>query len=450
MTAEKALTTTTNRPGSLFRQRSFALLWAGQSVSMFGTQITYVALPITAVVILQATPMETGVLTALEQLPFLLFGLFVGVLVDRRARRPILIGANVVRCAALAWIPIAYLLDLLTIGHLFLVAFVVGTMTVFFDLAYQSYVPGLVGRERLMEANGKLQVSESVAEIAGPGIAGVLISAISAPVVIAVDAFSYVLSALALVKMPADAPSAPRAGAGRPAPSVWASVREGFSVIGRHTLLRWCTTAAVVTALFLSALTAVLFLFLIREAGIGTAQVGLIVAAGSAGALLGALSVDRLGDRIGVGPTLVLSLTLPGVGYFILASVEGNSLAAVATAAAANFIALFGIPVFDVTVISFRQVVTPDHLLGRVNATVRTLAWGSLSLGALLGGALGSTLGLRPTILIAAGGLLLPAVILLLSPVRRVRRLGGAEATETEAAAEATTDTSPRRPSHDH
>lgn len=420
--------TVTARPGSLFRQRSFALLWASQSISYFGTQFTYVALPITAVLIFNATPMESGMLLAFDQLPFLLFGLLVGVLVDRRARRSIMIGANVVRFVALAWIPLAYALGILTIGQLFFVVFVVGTMAVFFDLAYPSYVPGLVGREKLMEANGKLQVSESVAEVAGPGAAGALISALGAPLVVAIDALSYVASTVALLRMPADPPQAAGPATDKSAPSIWASIREGFNVIIRNSLLRWCTIAAVVTSLFYSAVMAVFFLFLIRAAGIGTAQVGLIIALGSAGALLGALSADRLTRRFGIGPTLVSSLMLPGVGYLILATVHGNSLSAVVTAAGASFVALFGIPVFDVTVISLRQAVAPDHLLGRVNATVRTLAWGTLPLGALLGGALGTALGLRETVLLAAIGLFLPSSILLLSPVRRVRQLDGPQA----------------------
>ncbi|GAA2271122.1 MULTISPECIES: MFS transporter [Kitasatospora] len=422
----------TAEPGSLFRHRGFFLLWSSQSVSFLGTQITYVALPLTAVLVLNATPMESGLMGALEKLPFLLFGLFVGVFVDRRARRPILVWTNAVRFAALTWIPVAYLLDMLTMGQLFLVVFVVGTMTVFFEIAYPSYVPGLVGRERLMEANSKLQVSESVAEVAGPGTAGVLISALSAPVVIVLDAVSYAVSALALAKLPADAAPRTAEDTDRKAPSVWTSVREGFSVIKQHAVLRWCTVAAVFTSLSFSAVMAVYFLFLIREAEVGAAAIGVITAVGSAGALCGALVADRLTLRWGVGPTLVLSLVFPALGYLVLAGVHGSSFWAVATAAVASFIALFGIPVFDVTVISYRQAVTPDHLLGRVNATVRTFAWGALSIGSLLGGALGTALGLRQAVLVSAIGLLVPSLILFLSPARRVRRLDEA----AQAAAE--------------
>ena len=418
-----AATAIAAKPGSLFRNRDFALLWTSESISLFGTQMTYVALPITAAVLLHASPMEMGVLVALESLPFLLFGFLVGVIVDRRARRSLMIGANAVRFAALAWIPLAYWLGLLSMLQLLLVAFVVGTMTTFFDLAYQSYVPGLVGRSRLMEANSKFQVSESVAEVAGPGVAGALLGVLTAPIVIAVDAASYLFSTVALLLMPADARPAPPEGVGEKQPSIWVSMREGFQAIWGHTVLRWCMVSVVVANLFYSALMAVFFLFLLRTAGFSSSQVGLIVAVGGAGALSGALFAERITGWLGVGWTLVLSLVLPGVGYLILSSVGGGSWLAVAGAAGATFVALCGIPVFDITVITLRQTATPDHLLGRVNATVRTCARGALPLGALVGGFLGSTIGLRQSVIVAAIGLLTPALLLLFSPVRSVRRL---------------------------
>ncbi|MEU7894927.1 MFS transporter [Nonomuraea sp. NPDC049152] len=412
----------TDKPASLFRNRAFALFWSSQSVSFLGTQITYVALPLTAVVVLSATPMEAGLLNALESLPFLLFGLFVGVLVDRRARRPILIMANLVRFAALAWIPLAYALGILTITQLLAVTFLVGVMTVFFEIAYMSYLPGFVGRDRLMEANGKLQASSSAAEVAGPGIAGGLISVISAPVVIAIDAVSYLVSALALVGMPAD--SAPQNDTDTEGKlSVLASLREGFAVVRHNTLLRWCTGAVFFLSLFFSSVMAVYFLFLIREAGIGSAAVGLIVAVGSGGGLVGALLSERLNTWLGTGPTLVAALALPGIGFLLLSAVDGGSLGAAVLAGVATFIGFFGIPVFDVTVISFRQSITPEHLQGRVNATVRSLSWGTLALGSLMGGALASALGLRETVVLSAAGLFVPSLFLLLSPVRAMRHL---------------------------
>lgn len=409
------------KPRSLLRHRHFVLLWTGQSASLLGTQITYVAMPLTAVLLLDATPLEAGALVALETLPFLLFGLFVGVLLDRRARRSVMIVADVVRAAALAWIPVGHALGVLNIGQLFVVVFVLGVMTVFFDLAYQSYVPGLVGRDRLPEANGKLELSGSMAQVAGPGAAGLLVSALGAPVAIAVDAVSYVLSFFTTAGLPAD--EAPKPQPGASALSVRAAIREGFAVIWRQPLLRWFTTAAVIINLFSGALMSVFFLYLIRVLGMGSTQVGLIVAVGSVGALTGALLVGRLTGRFGVGPTLILTMALPGLGYLVLAAVHGHSPAVIAVVAAASFAVQFSVPVFNVTVISFRQVTTPDELLGRVNATARTCALGAYSLGSLLGGALASGAGLRTTVLLGASGTFLAALALLCSPVRAVRRL---------------------------
>ncbi|PWI45000.1 MFS transporter [Streptomyces sp. ICBB 8177] len=411
-----------HRPGSLFQNRSFAVFWSSQSISFLGTQITYVALPLTAVAVLHASAMEAGLLSALETLPFLLFGLFVGILVDRRARRPILITANAIRFAALAWIPVAYSFGVLTVPQLLAVTFLVGVMTVFFEIAYMSYLPGLVGYERLMEANGKLQASASTAEVAGPGIAGGLIGLMSAPLVIAIDALSYLISAVALIRLPADtAPQAEERPEGKQ--SIRASLREGFAVVGRSPLLRWCTVAVFFLSLFFSSVMAVYFLYLVREVGLASTAVGLIVAAGSIGGLVGALLSGRLNARLGIGPTLVAAVALPGVGFLLLATVDGDSLGSAALAAVATFIGFFGIPVWDVTVISFRQSITPEPLQGRVNATVRSLSWGTLSLGSLMGGALASAWGLRETVVISAVGLFVPALVVLLSPVRAMRHL---------------------------
>ncbi|MFJ5309913.1 MFS transporter [Streptomyces sp. NPDC088350] len=421
------------KPASLFRRRNFALLWTGQSASLFGSQITYVAMPLTAVLLLHATPMEAGVLVALETLPFLLFGLFVGVMLDRRARRSVMIVADVVRAAALAWIPVAHWLDVLNIGQLFVVVFVVGVMTVFFDLAHQSYTPGLIGRDRLGEANAKLELSGSMAQVVGPGAAGLLISALSAPVAIAVDAASYALSFFMVAGLPADERPKPQPGAAATL-SVGASIREGFAAIVRHPLLRWFTTAALIINLFSGALMSVFFLYLLRMLDMGSKQVGLIVAVGSVGALVGVLLVRPLTERFGVGPTLILTMALPGLGYLVLAAVDGHSLVALAVVAASSFMVQFSVPVFNVTVISFRQVSAPDELLGRVNATARTCALGAYSLGSLLGGALASGTGLRTAIVLAASGTFLASLALLFSPVRTVRRLE-AHATDSDSVA---------------
>jgi MFS family permease len=410
------------------RQRNFVLIWLGQTTSLFGTQLTAVAVPITAVVVLKATAMETGILGALDTFPFLLFGMVAGVLLDRRKRRPILIWANIIQAVALSSVPIAYLMGKLTIVQLFLAVFAVGAMAVFFDLGYQAYLPSLVGREVLLKANARLQISESLADVASPGIAGALISALGGPFVIALDVISYVISSLTISALPSDAPPTRTEPLQQSIkPSAWASMREGLSVVRQNVILRWCTAAAVVTNLCVSALMAVFFLFLIRDAGMGPTQIGLIVSAGGLGAVAGGLALNRLTRLFGVGPMLIRAAAMPGFGYLILAAVHGRSAWAVAAAAIADFIGLFSLPVFNVTVITFRQMVTPDHLLGRVNATVRTCAWGGVSLGSLLGGVLGSTLGLRETILVGALGVFIVPILLFLSPIRSIREFDSAE-----------------------
>jgi predicted MFS family arabinose efflux permease len=304
-------------------------------------------------------------------------------------------------------------------------------MTVFFDLSYQSYLPGLVGRDRLTEANGKLQLSESTAEVAGPGLAGLMISAFGAPVSLVVDAASYVASFVTTARLPADARPQPQQGAG--AVSIRASIREGFTVIGRHPLQRWCVSAAVIINFFVAGITSVYFLFLVRVVGLGPAEVGLVVAAGSVGGLIGAIFADRLIGWFRVGPTLVLSMALTALGYLMLGLLPAHSPATLPVAAAASFIIVFGVPAFNVTVVSFRQVYTPDGLLGRVNATARTCILGAASIGSLLGGALASVVELRTTILLGTAGTFAAALVLLFSPVRKIRRLDAPADTDSTA-----------------
>ncbi len=425
-----------DKTSSLFRDAHFRVLWASQSLSYLGTYVTYVALPITAITLLHGTPIETGVLGALETVPFLVLGLLVGVFVDRSARRPVLFWASIVRFLALAWIPIAYWLDVLAMPQLYAVVLVVGIGTVFFEVAYPSYVPGLFGREKMVEANAKLQMSRSASEVLGPGITGGLIGLIGAPVLIIVDAVSYAVSAVAMLRLPADEAPASGAPAGAPATSLGASIKEGFDVIRHHTVLRVCTAAAVLTSFFFSALTALVFLFLIRSCGMTSTEVGLVLMVGSCGALAGALLTGWLTARLGVGLTVVVALAVPALGYVGLANVHGHAAGSVVLAALAALVAFAGIPVFDITVISLRQAVTPDDLLGRVNATVRTAAWGTWSLGSLFGGALGSAIGIRPAVLVSAVLLFSPSLLLLFSPVRSVRKVEDGMSTPGESPTE--------------
>ena len=308
-------------------------------------------------------------------------------------------------------------------------------MTVFFDLAHQSYTPGLIGRDRLTEANAKLELSDSMSAGRRAGRGG------------SADQLAQRAGGdrggrgeLRPVLLHGGGTAGRRAAeasarSGDPLGGR-ASIREGFAAIVRHPLLRWFTTAALIINLFSGALMSVFFLYLLRVLDMGSKQVGLIVAVGSVGALVGVLLVGPLTGRFGVGPTLILTMAMPGLGYLVLAAVHGHSLAAIAVVAVSSFVVQFSVPVFNVTVISFRQVSTPDELLGRVNATARTCALGAYSLGSLLGGALASGTGLRTAVVVAAGGTFLASLALLFSPVRAVRSLEASPTTDSAPAPE--------------
>jgi MFS family permease len=410
---------------SLWRHADFVKLWASQTISLFGSQITLLALPITAALVLNATPVQMGLLTAAGAISSLLVGLFVGVWVDRYRRRPILIAADVGRAAALAVIPIAAMFadklhpGALRIELLYVVAFVVGTLTLFFDVAHRSFLPSLIGSQQLVEGNSKLELSGSVAEILGPGVAGGLVQLVSAPIAIAVDVASFLISALFLgaIRTPEPAP--------RPSgeqQNVGGQIREGLTLVFGDRLLRAIAGCIGTVSLFNSVLEAVFILYVTRELGLGPGLLGLIFSSGSVGLLLGTFLPGWLARRLGLGSGIIGGLLLVGLSDLLIPLL--NPSMAVVTIAPVLVVAQFffglGMVVFSIGQVSLRQTITPDHLQGRMNATMSFVAWGVVPLGGLLGGVLGETTGLRQTLFLAAGGELLAVLWLLLSPIRQV------------------------------
>jgi MFS family permease len=402
--------------GGLWRHRDFTRLWAGQTVSQFGTQVTYLALPLTAAVTLQATPSQMGLLGAAEFAPFLLFGLFAGVWVDRLPRRNILIAADLGRAALLALIPLAALGGFLRIELLYAVGFLTGVLTVFFDVAYQSYLPALVDRADLVEGNSKLEVTRSVAQVAGPGAAGGLVQLVSAPVAIALDAASFVLSALVLgaIRRAEPPPAASRR-------RIWAEIGEGLAVVLGNRHLRAIAGCTATSNLFSQIATAVYLLYLTRDLAVTPALVGVIFAAGGVGALLGALLASRTAAAVGLGPTIVGTAALFPLGWLLTLVAGGPPALVVAVLAAAMALVSLAGTVYNVNQLSLRQTITPDRLQGRMNASMRFLVWGTIPIGALIGGFLGDLIGLRATLLVAALGSALSVLWVLLSPVRSLR-----------------------------
>lgn len=404
---------------SLWRHPDFRKLWAGETVSLFGSQITLLALPLTAVLELRATPAQMGILGAAGYLPFLLLALIAGVWVDRHRRRPILIAANLGRASLLGFVPILAAFGELSIEVLIVIAFLVGLCTVFFELAYQSFLPRLVAPEQLVEANGKLSATASLAEIGGPGLAGILVDALSAPVAIAFDALSFLVSAAALsrVRRPEPAPSPAHVeGIGK-------EIGEGFrETVHNRYLLAFAGEAATYN-MFWSAIDAILVLYAVRKLGIGAGALGVLLAIGSVGALLGAALTGRAAKRFGLGTTIVSASVLGAVSPLLMPLAHGRTILAPSVLAIALFVRGFGVTGCNVHVWALRQAITPDRLLGRTNAVYRLITYGVVPLGALLGGFLGEQIGLRAALLVGTIGVACSWPWLFFSPARRLREL---------------------------
>jgi MFS family permease len=415
----------TERERSLWRHRDFMRLWAAETISQIGSQVTLLALPLAAILTLNASAFQVGALSSIEYAPFLLVGLPAGVWVDRLRRRPILIAGDLGRAVVLASIPIAYWLDALTLPHLYAAAFLTGICTVFFDVAYQSYLPSLVQRRQLTEGNAKLEISRSGAQLAGPGAAGVLVQIVTAPVAIAVDAASYVGSALFVlaIRRPEPKPATPAA---HERPGMRSQIMEGLRYVLGHPLLRPIAACTSLSNFFSAMTTAIVILFAVRELGLSAGAIGIALAIGNAGFLVGAFVAGRVARRLGLGRTIVGSALVFGLGGF--AYPVATPATAVALFVAGGILIGFGGVVYNVNQVSLRQAITPERMQGRMNATMRFVVWGTLPIGALAGGALGGAIGLRPTLWVAALGGLLAFVPPLLSRVRRLDAIPEEEA----------------------
>ncbi|WNM30384.1 MFS transporter [Streptomyces sp. Li-HN-5-11] len=414
---------------------AFRRLWTAQTVSLLGSQVSLIAFPLTAVVLLHAGSGGVGLLGAAERLPFLLFGLVAGVLVDRWRPRRVMLAGDWIRAAALALIPVAAWMHAVTLWWMCAIAFVVGVATVFFDIAYQSALTDVVETEELVDANRLLESSRTIAEVSGPGLAAVLLKVASAPVSILVDAFSFAVSALCLQSTPAgrsaeEGPRNEEAGAARG--SIRSELMTGLRFIRDTEFLRWNAVIGATWNLLLQALLAVFFVFLARDLKLGSSTVALVVLAGSVGGLAGVAVMGRINKWFGLGPGIAIATCTSAVGGLVLAT-AGGSVRAALIVGAAYLIINASFPLFDVNVISIRQAITPAHLMSRTTAAMRFLVWGTLPLGALLGGFLGEAIGNRPTIVVLGLAQLLPALLTLVSPIRRIRTMSDVAVGETQS-----------------
>lgn len=402
----------------LWRHPDFVKLWLGQTISMLGSRITGNALPLAAVLALDATPVEMGLLTAAQTAPVLVLGLLVGVWVDRVRRRPVLVAADLGRAALLATIPAAALLGRLSMEHLYAVAVSTGVLTLCFDVSYRSYLPSLIRREDLVEGNSKLEVSSSAAEVLGPGLSGILVQLFTAPLAILLDAVSFLFSALSLALIRTPEPRAKQPADGQ---SVHRDVIEGLRVTLGNGVLRALAGAAATDVFFGSFIGTLYALYAIRDLGMSPALLGIVIATGGAGQLAGAISAGPVTRRFGLGPTLVGLTIAHGLMALLIPLAGGTVVMAASILIASQIVGDLAIAAYSVNEVSLRQSITPDRLLGRVNASTHFVVGGIGPLGALAGGVLGQALDLRPTLAVAAIGIILSCLWLLFSPVRSLR-----------------------------
>ncbi len=464
----EALTTNTTTPTprrNLFRQPDFAKLWTAATVSLFGTQISQIAIPVIAVLLLRASPGEVGLLTTIEFLPFILFTLPAGVWVDRLSRKRILIVGDVGRALILASIPIAFGAGVLTMAQLYVVGFGVGVLTVFFDVADQSYLPTVLERDQLIDGNSKLQISTSSAQILGAPLGGGIVALFSAPFALIIDAVSYVASALLILLIrrpersvtgsPAAAavsaeevsesaaggvsvaseaaaaaldsaalhhPASDAAESGRRS-SMRTEIVEGLRYIGHHPLLRSIAATTSTANLFGNVAFAIIAVYLYRDLQLTPELVGLLGGIGGAGVLVGAMVASRLGGRFGIGPTIVGSAALGGPAALLVPLAALAPSLAVPLVGGAFFVGGFVNVVYNVNQVSLRQAITPEPMLGRMNATMRFIVWGTIPVGSLLGAAMSEVLGVLPTIWFGAALGCLAFLPVLFSPVRSLQRI---------------------------
>ena len=406
----------------LWRHGDFLRLWSGQTVSQFGSQVSQLAIPLAAILVLDASALEVALLSAVEFLPFLLFTLPAGVWVDRLPRRPILIWSDVGRALALLSVPVAYAVGGLTIWQLFAVGFAIGSLTVSFDVGYQSYLPSLVGRHELVSGNSLLEVSRNGAQVAGPGVGGVLVGVLTAPYAILLDALSFAGSALLLLRINT------REARPEPAPnrSMLRELGEGLGYVVRHRYWRAMAATTGATNFFWSLVGSVLLVFAVRSLGMSPAVIGLVITLGSLGGLAGALCAARIGRRFGVGPTIVGAAVLFGPPLLLVPAASRGW--AIPFLVGAFLLSTAGATIYAITGLSLMQTLTPERLMGRMNASRRFIVFGTIPLGSLVGGVLASQIGLRPTIWVGAIGACFCFLPIAFSPIRRI----GAMPTEPE------------------
>jgi len=406
--------------GGLWSHSDFLKLWTGQTISEFGSQVSGLAIPWLAAVSLHATPFEFSILGVLGFLPFMLFALPAGVWVDRLRRRPILIAGDAARAVLLAYIPIAWAIGILDIWQLMVLQFLIGIFTVFFDVAYQSYLPSLVDRNQLVEGNSKLQTTVSAAQIGGPGLAGVLIGVLTAPYAVALDAASFVISTLFMIPIRAQE-TLPEREAGAPKPKMLPELKEGVAYVVRHPHLKWIAMCTGSSNFFGQVAFSIGLLYMARTLHVSSFWAGVVFAGFGVGSIAGALVTTRFQKAVGVGNAIWMPAVLFSLGGLAFPLAPKSFPIPVLLVGTLAF--GFGGMAYNITQVSLRQAITPERIQGRMNATMRWIVWGTIPLGALAGGAIATAYSLRAALWVGAIGGLFTFLPVLLSSVRSIREM---------------------------
>jgi MFS family permease len=404
--------------GGLWRHADFLKFWSAETISQFGSNVTQIALPLVAVLVLHATAFQVAALSTVDFLPFLLFTLPAGVWVDRLPRRPIMVIADLGRAAALGSIPLAAVIGHVTLAQLYIVGFITGTLTVFFDVSYQSYLPSLVAREQLVDGNSKLEISRSAAQIGGPGLGGLLIRLFTAPYAILTDAISYLWSAAFLfaIRRKEVVPERTAQSA-----SMWRELVDGVKYLLGHRYWRGISMSTATFNFFNNVAFAILIVYLVRRLHMSPLAIGVTLSLSNGGALIAAFFAQKIGKRLGVGRAILYATILDGLPLVLVPLAPASF--PIPFIVVAFTVVGFGIVLYNVSAISLTQALTPERLLGRVNASRRFIVWGTIPIGGLVSGGLASWIGLRPTLFVGTIGCALAAVPIALSPVRHVKEI---------------------------
>lgn len=412
-------TPTEPAPIPLLRNASFRWFWGGEAISQLGTQFSLLAIPVLAVSLLGASEFEVGILGAAQTAAFLVVGLPAGAWIDRLLKRRVMIAADLARAVMLGLLPLLWFLGALEMWHLYLVGAVIGIATVFFDVSYQSYIPVLLPGSQVGPANSRLEATAQVAHIGGPGLAGGLLTIISAPMLLLVDAISYLVSAFAIWRVrdserlsdPADREPLSR--------EIW----EGLRFVFGHPILRRIVGTTGTSNFFNTLATTLEAILILRILGLSPATLGIIFAVGSVGGLLGALATPWITKRIGEGTAVSLSAVAMGFALATMPLAGMFPVAAIPLLIGGMFLMSFLVLVYNITQLTMRQRLTPPRLLGRMNASIRFVVWGVMPIAALISGALGTAIGVIPTMWIGTIGTLFGAGFVLLSPITRMKTL---------------------------